>query len=286
MPRGMGAGRRAPFGTRRAFVGEVVGTYLLVLFSSGSAAAVLSGAQVGLWQVGFGVALAIYVSVNLSGGHLNPAVSLAFAIFRRAEFGFRSLPLYWSAQLVGAVLAGVSVLAIFGPFVLRFEEVNGLVRGEAGSQRSAMVLGEYFPNPAIYGTDAAAASLISPAGAALVEGFGTAILALVIFSLTDRRNAGVTSERLTPLLIGFTVAALIILFAPLTQAGLNPARDLGPRLVAYFAGWGSIAIPGPSGGFWVYVVGPMAGGPIGAAIHELLIRPGLERVSGGDKGMG
>ena len=260
MPRGMGAGRRVPFGTRRAFVGEVVGTYLLVLFGSGSAAAVLSGAQVGLWQVGFGVALAIYVSVNLSGGHLNPAVSLAFAIFRRAEFGFRSLPLYWSAQMVGAVLAGVSVLAIFGPFVLRFEEVNGLVRGEAGSQRSAMVLGEYFPNPAIYGTDAAAASLISPAGAALVEGFGTAILALVIFSLTDRRNAGVTSERLTPLLIGFTVAALIILFAPLTQAGLNPARDLGPRLVAYFAGWGSIAIPGPSGGFWVYVVGPMAGG--------------------------
>ena len=53
---------------------------------------------------------------------------------------------------------------------------------------------------------------------------------------------------MTPLLIGFTVAALISLFAPLTQAGWNPARDLGPRTVAFFAGWGEIAIPSVPGG--------------------------------------
>ncbi len=270
--------------SRRAFIGEAVGTYILVLFGIGSvAAAVATGAQVGLWQVAvvwaFGVALAIYVTANVSGAHLNPAVSLAFAIFRRSDFSLRMLPLYWAAQLIGAVLAGVTILAVFSPFIVRFESDNGIARGEAGSQLSAMMFGEYFPNPAIYGTGPDAAALISPAGAAFVEGFGTAILALVIFSLTDQRNAGLSTKNMTPLLIGFTVAALVSLFAPLTQAGWNPARDFGPRIVAFLSGWGSIAIPGPSNGFWVYIVGPMVGAPVGAAVHEFLLRPGLRRIT-------
>src|SRR6266511_5022335 len=94
---------------RRALVGEAVGTFLLVLFGTGSvAAAVLTGAQVGLWQVavvwGFGVALAIYCSAAASGAHLNPAVSLAFALWRPSGFPWRRLLPYWLAQLVGAVL--------------------------------------------------------------------------------------------------------------------------------------------------------------------------------------
>lgn len=284
-------GDRSPVlrGSSRAFVGEAVGTYILVLFGIGSvAAAVATSAQMGLWQVAvvwaFGVALAIYLTANVSGAHLNPAVSLAFAIFRRSDFSFRMLPLYWTAQLFGAVLAGVTILAMFSPFIVRFESDNGIVRGEAGSQLSAMMFGEYFPNPAMYGTGPDAAALISPAGAAFVEGFGTAILVLVIFSLTDRRNAGLSTKNMTPLLIGFTVAALISLFSPLTQAGWNPARDFGPRIVAFFAGWGSVAIPGPSNGFWVYIVGPMIGAPIGAAVHEFLVRPGLQRITSSKNG--
>ena len=269
--------RRPAFSPRSAFVGETVGTYLLVLFGIGSvSAAVVTGAQVGLWQVAvvwaFGVALAIYASAGLSGAHLNPAVSLAFAIFRRDEFGFRRLPLYWTAQIAGAILAALTTLAIFAPFIARFEADNGIVRGADGSQLSAMVFGEYFPNPAIYGTGADAAALISPLGAAAVEGFGTAVLAFVIFALADRRNAALAAKPLTPLLIGFTVAALISLFAPLTQAGWNPARDFGPRIVAYFAGWGEIAIPGPRAGFWAYIIGPLIGAPLGAALHELVVR--------------
>ncbi len=142
-----------------------------------------------------------------------------------------------------------------------------------------MVFGEYFPNPDIIGTGEAAQSLISPVGAAFIEGFGTAILVLIIFALTDRRNAVIPTRNLTPVLIGFTVAVLISVFAPLTQAGWNPARDFGPRIVAYFAGWGSVAIPGPSSGFWVYIVGPLIGGPLGAAVHEFLMRPGFRRRS-------
>ena len=73
-----------------------------------------------------------------------------------------------------------------------------------------------------------------------------------------------------PLLIGFTVAVLISLYAPLTQAGWNPARDFGPRVVAAISGWGSVAIPGPRNGFWVYIVGPCVGAPVGGLVYQRL----------------
>src|SRR5688500_18681488 len=160
----------------RALMGELLGTYLLVLFGTGSvAAAVLTNAQMGLWQVavvwGFGVTIAIYASAALSGAHLNPAVSLAFALYRRHDFPWRRLFPYMAAQLVGAVLAGGTVAWLFWPFLVRFEAAKGLVRGAPGSELSAMVFGEYFPNPAMFGTDTAAHALITPWHAACVEGF-------------------------------------------------------------------------------------------------------------------
>ena len=103
---------------------------------------------------------------------------------------------------------------------------------------------------------------MSAPAAAAIEGFGTAILAFVIFTVFDRRNAALTNRNLAPLIVGLTVAILIGMFGPLTHAGWNPVRDFGPRMVAFFAGWGSIAIPGPSGGFWAYIVGPLVGAPL------------------------
>ena len=258
-----------------ACLAETLGTFVLVLFGIGSvAAAVFTGAQVGLWQVavvwGFGVTLAIYVSGGVSGAHLNPAVSLAFAIFRGNQFPINRLFAYWGSQLIGAVLAGLVVLLLFNPLIDRFEMTNGIVRGTEGSQRSAMAFGEYFPNPAMFDT-----LTVSPMHAFAVEAFGTAILAMVIFALTERRNAGIPTNGMAPFFIGFTVAALISLFAPITQAGWNPARDFGPRIIAALAGWGEIAIPGPEGGFWVYILGPLVGAPIGALIFKLVIEPGL-----------
>ena len=270
----------------RAYIGEVVGTYLLVLFGTGAVAASLfTGAQVGLWQVavvwGFGVTLAIYATASVSGAHLNPAVSLAFAVFRPKEFPASRLLAYWVSQLTGAVLAGLTVLWAFGSVIRRFEQAHGITRGEAGSELSASSFGEYFPNPSLLGTGQEAQALISPLGAAAIEALGTAILVLMIFALADRRNAALPTKDFAPFFIGFTVAVLISLFAPLTQAGWNPARDFGPRLVAFFAGWDSIAIPGPSSGFWAYIVGPLVGGPIGAAVYELLLRPGMQALGRG-----
>lgn len=259
-------------------IAEAIGTFLLVLFGTGSvAAAVFTGAQVGLWQVavvwGFGVAIAIYVTAAVSGAHLNPAVSLAFAIFRRQEFSVTKMFAYWASQMIGAILAGMAVFLLFNPFISDFESANGILRGEEGSQRSAMAFGEYFPNPAIYEQGAI---VISHWHALAVEAFGTAILAMVIFALVDRRNASIPNKGIAPFFIGFTVAILISLFAPITQAGWNPARDFGPRIVASLAGWGDIAIPGPEAGFWIYIAGPLIGAPIGALIFEVAIAPGLQ----------
>jgi glycerol uptake facilitator protein len=263
----------------RACVAEVVGTFLLVLFGTGSvAAAVMTGAQMGLWQVavvwGFGVTLAIYATAAVSGAHLNPAVTLAFAILRPQSFPKQRILPYWGSQLAGAVLAGLVVLAAFGAFIERFEDERGIVRGEAGSEASAMAFGEYFPNPAIFGTGPDARALISPLGAMGIEALGTAVLVFMIFALIEPRNRA-RPQWLAPFFIGFTVAVLISLFAPLTQAGWNPARDFGPRIVAFLAGWGEIAIPGPRNGFWVYIVGPLLGGTVGGFLYDRTIRASL-----------
>ncbi|MDR2366973.1 MAG: aquaporin [Deltaproteobacteria bacterium] len=80
---------------------------------------------------------------------------------------------------------------------------------------------------------------------------------------------------MAPAFIGLTVAAVISVLAPLTQVGPNPARDFGPRLVAYFMGWGKVAIPGPSGGFFtVYVLSPCLGAVVGAWLYSSPTRYG------------
>lgn len=259
----------------RACAGELVGTYILAFFGCGSVmSAVITGAQVGLWQVavvwGFGITLAIYATAAASGAHLNPAVTLSVALRRRTFPAGRVLP-YWAAQLAGAFLAAATLYACFSPFITRFETAHHIIRGHSGSQLSAMVFGEYGPNPAIFGTAPATLALLSPLAVMLIEALGTALLLFFIFALVDRHNRDAPGSNLAPFFIGFAVAIIISVLAPLTQAGLNPARDFGPRLVALFAGWGAMALPGPNGIWWAYIVGPFLGGPIGATLYDTLI---------------
>ena len=266
----------------RECIAELVGTYILVFFGTGSVhAAVLTGAQAGLWQVavvwGVAVSLAIYATAAVSGAHINPAITLAFAAFR--GFPARKVPPYLAAQLLGAVLAAGTLYGLFGNVISHFEAASGIVRGQPGSELSAMVYGEYFPNPAVAKTVKWTATPVSHSQAMLAEGIGTAFLAFFVFAVTDPRNTRGPGRHLLPLLIGLTVFIVISVIAPLTQAGLNPARDFGPRLFSYFAGWSAVAIPGPRGGFLtVYVLAPILGSLAGAAVYQYLIRPGFRPV--------
>ncbi|QNN24042.1 aquaporin [Planctomycetales bacterium ZRK34] len=262
-----------------ACLAEIIGTFILVFFGVGSVhAAVLAGAQVGIWQVGVvwavAIALAIYATSALSGAHINPAVTLAFVAFRK--FPIAQAPWYIFAQLVGAFAAAAVLYGLFCGVIADFEATHQLVRGQPGSELSAMVYGEYFPNPAVAEAMHWSPHSVSTWQAMLGEAIGTAFLVFFVFAVTDPHNHNNPGNRLLPVMIGLAVAVIISVIAPLTQAGLNPARDFGPRLFAWFAGWDEVAIPGPRGGFFtVYILAPIGGALGGAAVYQLLIQPGL-----------
>jgi MIP family channel proteins len=266
----------------RALAAEAAGTAMIVLFGCGSVCSTLSGAYSGIWQVaivwGFGVSLAIYSTAEASGAHLNPAITLAFQLVRPQAHGMtpaKSLA-YVASQFVGAFLAGLVNLAVYSNTIEAFERENGIVRGQPESIKSALAFGEYFPNPGLskeWGSGPYVQEDVSVGKALFVEAWGTFILAFVIFGITNKHNTalGAQGRPGVPFMIGATVAVLLALYAPITQAGWNPARDFGPRLVAAMAGWGEVAIPGPRGGFWIYIAGPCLGAPLGAALAELLL---------------
>jgi glycerol uptake facilitator protein len=261
----------------RECAAEAVGTYILVFFGLGSVhVAVLTGALTGLWQVavvwGLGISLAIYALGSISGAHMNPAMTAAFTMFR--GFPLKKVPAYVLSQLTGAVAATATLYGLFHGLILRFEQAHAIVRGQPGSELSAMMYGEYFPNPAIVGVNAGAFACVSQGQAMLAEALGTAFLAFFVFAMTHEHEGEKPAKVLFGLMIGLTVSIIICVVAPLTQAGLNPARDFGPRLFAWAAGWGSVAIPGPRGGFFtVYILSPILGGLAGAGVFQLLIRP-------------
>jgi len=266
----------------RALLAEAIGTGMIVLFGCGSVLSSLSGAYNGIWQVaivwGFGVSLAIFCTAEASGAHLNPAVTLAFYLVRPQAHGMTALKalLYVAAQFLGAILCGFINLAVYSTTIDAFERKNNITRGDPASIKTASGFGEYFPNPGLsvdWGNGHYKEDDVHPLQACLVEAWGTFILCFVIFSITNSRNKslGIESRPGAPFMIGATVSVLLALYAPITQAGWNPARDFGPRLVAAVSGWGKVAIPGPRNGFWVYIVGPCIGGPIGAFFAEKVL---------------
>ena len=254
----------------REFLGELLGTFILVLFGCGAVAvSVLFGSLQGLLQValvwGIGVTLAIYLTRHLSCAHLNPAVSLSMVFGKRMVL--RKLPAYLGGQFSGALLAGLAIYLLFAPSITAFEAAHHMIRGSQQSIQLAMMFGEYYPNP---GT----AAVVSLPLAMAAEAFGTFLLVLMIFALTEGCNVGRPDDALAPVFIGLTVSLIICLIAPLTQAGLNPARDFGPRIVAWLAGWGSAAFPDQVGGFFfVYIAAPIGGALLAAMFFVRLLEP-------------
>src|SRR5678815_1842752 len=130
----------------QAVLAEVLGTFLLVLFGCGAVhAAVLTGAQTGLWQVaivwGVAIMLAAYVCGVISGAHINAAITIAQAVWGR--FDWYRFPAYLVAQLGGAMLAAAALFLLYGPLLAKKEREKSVNRGELGSIVTAMCYGEY-----------------------------------------------------------------------------------------------------------------------------------------------
>jgi len=256
------------------FVGESLGTFILVFFGCGSVAtAVLTGAQVGIFQVaivwGIGITTAIYLTGSLSGAHLNPAVTLGFAVW--TDFRWRDVPRYFLAQFTGAFLASIALFVMYHGVLEAFESSHHIVRGAPGSEATAMIFGEFFPNPGGSPLTEAARATVGISTAFFTEVLGTAILMMVILGSVDHRNTS-RPQMLAAISVGLTITILISLMGPLTMAAFNPARDLAPRLFSALAGWGSVPFKANGNGWWaVYVLAPFTGAVAGGGVYNRLL---------------
>jgi len=253
---------------------ECVGTFILVLFGVGAVGVSVWTGALSLWPVSimfaFGVTFGVYASAKVSGGHINPAVTLAMALF--TDFSWRKVPGYLAAQMVGAMLAAAVFYYFYANIAAAFEVSNSLIRGEPGSQLSAMGFGTYAPNPAIIGTTTEAMMQVSKTKWFLSEAFATSVLVFGVFMLTDKENTSEPAANLAPLFIGLLVAALVAYEAPISMTAMNTARDLGPRIVSWLMGWDAMAFPGPKGGWWIPSLAPIIGGLIAGAFYQGLYK--------------
>ena len=261
------------YSLKNDFLGEVIGSFILVLFGTGSvAAAVLYDANQSLFQIGmlcaFAVTFGIYMTRNLSNAHFNPAVSVAMVLTGRMSV--KRLPTYIAGQFIGALLGSLVMYGIYSSSIAQFEAKKNIVRGTFESVATAKMFGEYYNQPGGYN--------ISMPVAFAAEALGTFLLVLIIFLFTEGANVGRPNDNMAPVQIGLTVGSLLCLLATITQAGMNPTRDFAPRLVAWAFGWGSAAFPDSSGGFfWVYILGPIVGGVLAGYLFTKVLEPALKR---------
>jgi len=232
---------------------EAVGTFLNVLggCSVGSADKYLHCGLGLLGQSiawGVSVALSIFAAREVSGGHCNPACTVS--MWFHNGFPLRHVPFYISAQVCGAALAGCMVYGMFSGGIAALEVTQKLPRGTSATTFAGAF--GLVPGP----------PWLSGAGACGVEFVASTFLIFIVFTVTDWE--GPVPKNAQPILIGTAVALMVAAFGSLDGAGMNPARDTGPRIVCYFAGWGNIAFAF----WWCYTLGPICGGIFGGWLYN------------------
>jgi glycerol uptake facilitator protein len=239
---------------------EFLGTFVLILLGTGVVAMVvlfpskvpgevIHGGYTNItlgW--GLGVTMGIYVAGKISGAHLNPAVTLALAVFR--GFPWRKVVPYSVAQVAGAFVAAALVYQNYQP---AFHAVDPQL------ERTAGIFTTFPAFPAF------------PQAGFLDQVIGTGLLLLLIFAITDEFNLP-PGANLVPLMVGLVVVAIGISFGGMHGYAINPARDFGPRLFTVAAGFRNNGLTDGSRVWWIPVVAPLLGGVAGAALYDFGIR--------------
>src|ERR1700761_7839455 len=236
-PEAEGDHMAAPPTTTQKLLAEALGTAFLVFVGAGSAAATgviaagtkvpFSMAQLGMISFAFMLVIvgAVYAIGHISGGHINPAVTLSLAV--TGKFPWREVPGYIAAQLVGAVAGAAAIFLTLG-------KTAAVAAGGGVTSYNSATMG--------FGR------------ASLIEGIGTFMLVFVIFGVIDHRAV----PGWAPMAIGAVVFAIIIIVGPATGSAINPARYLGTVFVqGAFGGtvsWGQVP---------AYLIGEIAGGVLG-----------------------
>ncbi|WP_328814782.1 MIP/aquaporin family protein [Nonomuraea cypriaca] len=260
------AGRLNRMGLAGELIAESAGTMVLVLFGAGVVAQVVAG---GLgdhdsisWAWGIGVALGIYVAGRTSGAHLNPAVTLGFALFR--GFAWNKVVPFALAQTAGAFVAALLV---------RWNYTEILAMADPGHTVKTQIVFSTLP-----GNGTLPVGLW---GGLRDQILGTAILLFVIFALSDTLNMA-PSANMGPFVIGLLVVGIGMSFGADAGYAINPARDFGPRLASFLTGYdGAWRDQYGDLYFWVPIVGPLIGGAIGAGLYQVCVArflpPGEDR---------
>ncbi|MFJ8666884.1 MIP/aquaporin family protein [Streptomyces sp. NPDC093600] len=254
------------------FIGEIIGTAVLILLGGGVVAAVVlkrSKARNAGWLAitfgwGFAVMTAVYMTGTLSGAHLNPAVTVGIAI---KDGDWSNVPVYFAGQLLGAMLGAFLVwIAYYGQFQahLTDPEIVGDPEKKAvegphheGDGRSGPVLGIFSTGPEVRNVWQNLATEI----------IGTVVLVLAVLTqgLNDSgKGLGVIGALIT----AFVVVSIGLSLGGPTGYAINPARDLGPRIVHAL-----LPLPNKGGSDWSYawipVAGPLIGGALAAGIYNI-----------------
>ncbi|TFK29522.1 aquaporin [Coprinopsis marcescibilis] len=242
---------------------EFIGTALLVIFGAGSACSVVlstnrdvaSSNKGDFLSINFGwaigIAMGVWVSGGISGGHINPAVTLTMAVWR--GFPWKKVPAYIGAQILGG-LVGAAI--IYGSYFHAIDIFEGPgVRTEATAG--------FFATYAL--------PYMTPASCFFAEFLATAILSMMVLAMTDKRNmmptTGLLPLGLFLLFMGFGVS-----LGMQTAYALNPARDFGPRLFLSMAGYGK-EVYTYRNHYWIWcpIIAPIVGAQAGAALYDLFL---------------
>lgn len=251
-------------GLRGELIAEAVAVFIIIAFGDSVAGMFLlytpSPYLTAYWGVciswGLAVTMAIYVTGSITGTHANPAVTIALALYRRFPWG-KVLP-YWAAQVVGAFAGAVLVYVLYSPVIDHFNAVSHLTREGGGAA------GVFFTAPGL---------AITTMHAFSDQIILTALLVFGIFAITEQYNEMAPGANSGALMIGLLVALIGASMGYLEAWAINPARDFGPRLFCYLAGWGASALPSEGNYWWVPIAGPLLGGVAGGAAYQFVIRP-------------
>lgn len=253
----------------KEFIGEVFGTFILILLGDGVVANVGLAPRLAAgaynWNTitigwAFAVIIAVYVSGGVSGAHLNPAVTVALAVKRGFPWG--KVGPYIVAQFIGAFLGALGVYLVYR---------DGLVASgmpNVWSTGPGSTFGNTFWGAGT-GTGGVPYSLVT---ACVAEFFGTMMLMWGIAASGDSRNMGLM-HNMGPFVVGFTVLAVGLSLGGPSGYSINPARDLGPRIFGTLVGTKGLF----DGIYWLVppVLIPLIAGPIGFILYDLFVTANL-----------
>jgi MIP family channel proteins len=246
--------------TARLFMAEFLGTYVLMILGLSSIAqSVLSRSALGEFlsiNLGWGLAVAmgVWVSGSVSGGHLNPAVSFGMVFSGRMTWA--KLPIYWLAQYLAAFFGALCIYSLYHEALNDFD---GGVRSVAGPNGTAGIFANY-PQPYLSASSAFGDQVL-----------GTMMLMLLVMAMTDTNSTMRVSEGFLPLGVAAIITVIGLGLGLNCGYPINPARDFSPRLFTAVAGWGAAVFTNYNHFWWVPVLAPHIGAVCGAWIYRLMV---------------